>query len=233
MRRIAALLTVAALALGACGGDSDDAGVTVDEPIGAPEPHVTLEPDVALEPPPSVAKSARVEMEVARSEVSAAAQAVVDLATSPKIDGYLSSSVVDLEHDYGSAVILVHVPVGRFEQAMADLGGIGEVTRQEMAGRQLADPATGTLARKAVAAEAALSPIDVAIAGRPPAPPREQSAIEQSLDAAAVIALAIASGVIVAAGAVVPGAFVLLTIWLLWSAAARRLRPRWASRAGG
>ena len=226
MRRIALALTVAALALGACADSSDDAGVTVNEPIGAPEPDVTLEAEVTAELPPSVAKSARVEMEVARAEVSSAAQAVVDLATSPKIDGYLESSVVDLENDYGTAVVLVQVPVARFEQTMADLGGIGKVTRQEMAGQQLAEPAMDRAERSAVAAATALSPIDVAIAGRPPAPPPDESAIEQSLDAAAVIALAIASGVIVAAGAVVPGALVLLATWLLWSTVARRLRLR-------
>lgn len=222
MRRIAIALTVAALALAGCGGDSDEAGVTVDEPIGAPEP------DMTLETPPSVAKSARIEMEVGKTEVSEAAQAVVDLATSPKIDGYLASSVVDLQDGYGSAVILVQIPVERFEQAMADLGGIGEVTRQEMAGQQLAEPATTSRdERNALATETAFSPIDVAIAGRRPAPPPDETTIEQSLGTATDIALAIASGAIVAAGAVVPVGLVLLVIWLVWSTVARRLRLRW------
>lgn len=223
LRRIVATAMVAALALTACGGDDDDHGaqVTVTEPIGAPEP------EPALDTPPSVAKTARVEMEVAASGVAGAAQAVVDLATSPKIDGFLSSSVVDLEDGYGAATILVQVPTERFEQTVVELGRIGEVTRQEMAGQQLADAGMTREERTAVAAEAALSPIDVAIGARAPAPPPEKSSIEEAVDRAASIALAIASGAIVAAGVVLPVGAAVLVVYLAWSLVLRRLRLRW------
>ena len=221
LRRIMVALAVAALGLGACGGDSEDAGIAVEEPIGAPEP------DPALETTPSVAKTARIELEVARGRVADAAQAAVDLATSPKIDGYLTSSVIDLEDGHGSAVVLVHVPVDRFEQAVADLGGIGEITRQEMAGRQLAEPGMTRKERAAIAAEVAYAPVDVAIAGRPAAPPPQDSPIEQALGTATDIALAIASGAIVAAGAVVPAGLVVVAVWLVCTLVVRRLRPRW------
>lgn len=220
LRRNAVVVVVAALALGACGGDSDDAGVTVDE-IAAPETRP------ALENPPSVAKSGRVEMEVGRAEVSDAAQAVVDLATSPKVGGFLSSSVVDLADGYGAAAILVHVPAERFEEAVAGLGSIGEVTRQEMAGEQLAEIAIGPTERGRVEAQASYAPIDVAIAGRRPALPPPKGPIERALVTAKDISLAIASGAIVAAGAVLPIGVVLLVLWLVWSQALRRLRFRW------
>lgn len=134
LRRNLVGVMVLTLALAACGGDSDDAGVAVDEIAAAPEP------ESGLETSPAVAKSGRVEMEVGRAEVGEAAQAVVDLATSPKVGGFLTSSVVDLGDGYGAAAILVHVPNEHFEQTVAGLGSIGEVTRQEMAGEPAAEP---------------------------------------------------------------------------------------------
>ena len=221
LRRNVVVAVVAALALGACGGDSDDdAGVTVDE-IAAPATEATLEA------PPSVAKTGRVEMEVGRQRVSEAAQAVVDLATSPKVGGFLTSSVVDLEDGYGAAAILVHVPAERFEQAVVGLGSIGDVTRQEMAGEQLAEPGMSRKERADAAAQAAYAPIDVAIAGRRPAPPPPKEPVERALATAKDISLAIAAGAIVAAGAVVPVGAVLLLVWLVWSQGIRRLRIRW------
>ena len=219
-RKVVAVVAVA-LTLGACGGDSDDAGIEVDEIAAAPE----TEP--ALETSPSVAKSGRVEIEVARTDVSEAAQAVADLATSPKIGGFLSSSVVDLEDGYGLAAILVQVPAERFEQTMSGLGGIGDVTRQEMAGEQPAQPGMTRAERADAVARSAYAPIDVAIAGRRPPPPPPDTPIERALEIARGISLAIASGAIVAAGAVVPAGAVVLVVYLVWSLVIRRLRLRW------
>ncbi len=133
-RRILVCVVVAATALGACGGkDGDDAGVSVEEPIGAPDPAGGYGPAGA----PAVVKDASVEMEIPRRDLSDAAQAVVDLATSPKVGGYLVSSIVDLEDGYGSGLIVVEVPSARFEQTVVELGTIGELTRQEMSGQDL------------------------------------------------------------------------------------------------
>lgn len=220
LRRNVVALALTGLALGSCGG-SDDAGVAVDEIAAAPG----TEP--ALETSPGVAKSGRVEMEVGRAEVGDAAQAVVDLATSPKVAGFLTSSVVDLGDGYGAAAILVHVPTERFEQTVADLGAIGEVTRQEMTGEPVEEPAGGPEERADAEASAAFAPIDVAIAGRAPAPPPEKDPIERALALAKGISLGIASGAIVAAGAVVPVGAVLLVVYLAWALFLRRLRmPR-------
>ncbi|HEX2195442.1 MAG TPA: DUF4349 domain-containing protein [Actinomycetota bacterium] len=130
-RRILICAVAAAVALAACGGDEEDGGaaVSVEEPIGAPDP--------AGAAAPSVVKDASVEMEVSRRDLSDAAQAVVDLATSPKVGGYLVSSVIDLEDGYGSGLIVVEVPSARFEQTVVQLGTIGELTRQEMSGQDL------------------------------------------------------------------------------------------------
>lgn len=244
-RRVVAFLVVAAIALGGCGNTDDegDAGIAVDEPVGAPETPVEEYGPAPLELPPSVAKSGRVEMEVPRAELTDAAQAVVDLATSDRVGGFLSSSVVDLGDGYGSAAILVKVPAGRFEQAVSGLSDLGEVTRQEMAGQDLA-PATspqevraagGSAAdvkraeeeRDYVAAQTAYAPIDVALSAKAPPPPPEESAIERSLGTAKEISLAIASGAIVGAGVVLPLAVVLLVVWLVWTTVIRRLRLRW------
>lgn len=221
LRRKMVAVAALALVLGACGGDSDDAGIVVDEIAAAPE----TEP--ALETAPSVAKSGRVEMEVARAGVSDAAQAVADLATSPKIGGFLSSSVVDLEDGYGFATVLVQVPAERFEQTMAGLGGIGDVTRQEMAGEQPVQAGMTRAERAGAVARAAYAPVDVAIAGRRPPPAQPETPIERALGVARGISLAVASGAIVAAGAVLPAGAVLLLVYLAWSLLIRRLRLRW------
>lgn len=223
-RNVVAVVVAAGLTLGACGG-SDDAGVVVDE-ISTP-----AESAPSLETPPSVAKAGRVEMEVPRAEVDETAQAVVDLATSPKIGGLLTSSVVDLAQGYGFATILVQVPAERFESTMAGLGEVGAVTRQEMVGESLVDEDVTVAQRSGAAARAAYAPIDVAITGRPPAPPPPQSSISHAVATAKDISLGMASGVIVAAGAVVPAGVVLLALYLVLSFLIRRLRPRAAARA--
>lgn len=219
--RIVPAAMVAVLVLGACGGSDDDAGISVEEIAAAPET------ETALETPPHVAKSGRVEMEVGRADVAGAAQAVVDLATSAKVGGFLTTSVVDLGDGYGAAAILVQVPADRFEETVAGLGAIGEVTRQEMAGEDLAEPGMGREERAEAAAAASYAAIDVAIAGRRPSPPPEKDALERALDTAKGTSLAIASGVIVAAGVVLPVGAVLLALYLVWALLLRRLRIRW------
>ncbi len=81
--------------------------------------------------------------------------------------------------------------------------------------------------RSAVAAEVAYAPVDVTIAGRRPAPPPEETRVEQAVGTATDIALGIASGAIVAAGVVVPVGLVALVIYLMCSLVVRRLRLRW------
>lgn len=135
-RLIAVPLLAVALGLAGCGGDGDDsAGVSVQQPIGAPDEGPRG--PASTGPVPSVVKTATVEMEVPRNELSAAAQAVVDVATSPGVSGFLVSSLVDLEDGYGFGSITVKVPAARFEQTVVELGEIGEVTRQQMAGQDL------------------------------------------------------------------------------------------------
>ena len=146
LRRMAVGLAVVMAVAGACGGDEEDgASVSVHEPIGAPEPQLT---DGAG--PPSVVKSARIEMEVAGDELGAAAQQVVDLTTSPRIGGFLVSSVVDSE-GYGAGRVLVEVPAGSFEIAVGELDRIGDVTRQELEGADVSPEAQAARGKVAAA----------------------------------------------------------------------------------
>jgi hypothetical protein len=222
--RMAAVVLVAGLVLGACGGD-DDHGVTASEPIGAPEDAASYDTAAG----PTVAKTASIDVEVPRSELGDSAQAVVDLATSPKIGGFLVSSVLDLEDGYGSGAILVEVPTDKFEQSVAELSGIGELTRQEMSGADwTADVAAARTKaeRRRLRAETAYSPIDVALEGRRPPPAPAEPPLERALGTAKAILLAVASAGIVAGGAAIPVVVVLLALYLAWSRIARRLRVR-------
>ena len=127
--------TVAAVAT-ACagGGDGDEGGVTIDEPIGAPDAAADATgPSTA----PSVVKNASLEVEVAGKDLSAAAQTVIDVATSSKVGGFLVSSVIDLERAHGVGNVVVKVPAPRFEDVVADLGAVGAVTRQQLEGQDL------------------------------------------------------------------------------------------------
>ena len=122
-----------AVAVGAtaCGGDGgDEASVSINDPIGAPDSGVGTTG-------PSVVKNASLEVEVAQKRLSSAAQSVIDLATSSRVGGFLVSSVVDLERGYGIGNVVVKVPAPRFEGVVADLGEVGQVTRQQLAGRDL------------------------------------------------------------------------------------------------
>ncbi len=147
LRRIALflLITTAAVVAVAC-SDKGDSAVTVDRPIGAPEAgsdyagdpgdgssSVSTAPDTG----PSVVKNAAVEIDVVQDELNSAAQAVVDLATSTKVGGFLVSSIVDTDEGYGMGSIVVKVPASRFEQVVGDLNAIGEVTRQQLEGQDL------------------------------------------------------------------------------------------------
>jgi hypothetical protein len=77
-------------------------------------------------------------MRVPRSDLDSATQEVVDLATGPGVGGFLVSSVFDTEVAHGSARVLVKVPSVAFEDVVGKLGGIGEVTRQELTGEDMA-----------------------------------------------------------------------------------------------
>ncbi|MDP9068730.1 MAG: DUF4349 domain-containing protein [Actinomycetota bacterium] len=131
-RRTFGTALLAVLLLGtACGGDgSEDGGpgVSLDRPIGAPEEAAAAD---------AVAKSAFAAMRVPRSDLDSATQEVVDLATGPEVAGFLVSSVFDTEVGHGSARVLVKVPSTAFEHVVAKLGGIGEVTRQELSGEDM------------------------------------------------------------------------------------------------
>jgi hypothetical protein len=226
-RGVAVGLMVAGLALGACGGDDADrgGGVTVDDPIGGPETGVSYDTPAD----PAISKSASIDVEVPRSELGESAQAVVDLATSPKVGGFLVSSVLDLEDGYGSGAILVEVPSDEFEASVVELSGIGELRRQEMSGADLTyDLAAATTkeAKARVRADAAYSQIDVALAGKRPPPAPEKPPVERALATAKTISLVIASGAIVAGGVGLPVGVAALILYLVATRIARRLRVR-------
>ena len=225
-RQVAMGLMVAGLALGACGGDDADHGVTVDDPIGGPETDVSYDAPAAG---PAISKSASIDVEVPRSELGESAQAVVDLATSPKVGGFLVSSVLDLEEGYGSGAILVEVPSERFEASVVELSAIGDLRRQEMSGADLTyDLAAATTKeqRERVRADAAYSQIDVALEGKTPPPAPEKPPVERALATAKSMSLVIASGAIVAAGAVLPVGAAALVLYLVATRVARKLRVR-------
>ncbi|HYO60400.1 MAG TPA: DUF4349 domain-containing protein [Actinomycetota bacterium] len=225
VRRMAVSLMVAGLALAACGGD-DDAGIEVEEPIGAPQEGGAYDVTAG----PSVSKAASIDLEVARDELGDAAQAVVDLATSPKVGGFLVSSIVDLDDEHGSGAIVVEVPSARFEQSVVELSAIGELTRQEMSGADVTPTAASTKEERAsVRADVAYASIDVGLTARRPPPPPEKSPVERALATAKSISLAIASGAIVAAGAVLPVGAVALVLYVAWTRDARRLRVRFGA----
>jgi hypothetical protein len=142
-RRIALpLLVVVALTAG-CGDDDDSGGVALDRPIGAPESGSTYETaagraTTSIDADTSVVKSASVEVDVVQDELNSAAQAVIDLATASKVGGFLVSSVVDVDEGYGSGRVVVKVPAPRFEHVVGELNTVGEITRQELEGQDLA-----------------------------------------------------------------------------------------------
>ncbi|HEV2754740.1 MAG TPA: DUF4349 domain-containing protein [Actinomycetota bacterium] len=143
VRRMAVALVAVAAIAGACGGDDEDsAAVSVQEPIGAPEDDLTAGPGT----PAAVVKSASIEMEVPRDGLGSAAQQVVDIATSPRIGGYLVSSIVDTD-GYGAGKVLVKVPSGSFEEAVGQLERVGDVTRQQLEGADVSPEAAAARGR--------------------------------------------------------------------------------------
>lgn len=132
-------ILVAVMIFGAaCGGDDDGgeaAGVSLKEPIGASEQTISTGGGGESS---AVAKSAFAEMRVPRSDLDSATQEVVDLATGPEVGGFLVSSVFDTEVAHGAARVLVKVPSVAFEDVVGELGGIGDVTRQELTGEDMA-----------------------------------------------------------------------------------------------
>lgn len=141
LRRIGLMLLVAAAVGTACsGGDAVDgeAAIGLDRPIGAPAGSRTAARDAGTPgPDPAVAKSAFATMEVPKSGLDSAAQRVVDIATAPDMGGFLVSSVFDTQEAHGTARVVVKVPSPSFEQAVARLSGIGDVTRQELEGQDM------------------------------------------------------------------------------------------------
>lgn len=81
--------------------------------------------------------------------------------------------------------------------------------------------------RRDLAADTAYAPIDVALAGRRPPPPADESTIGQALDTARAISARIASGVILGAAVVLPIGSIVFLLWLAWTLVIRRLRVRW------
>lgn len=242
----------------------------VSDPIGAPD-------DSGRGRASSVAKNAAIEMEVVENKLTGSAQRVVDVVTANGIGGFMVSSVIDLESDYGFGEIVVKVPVLNFEEAVTELNGIGTVTRQELRGEDLTEDFLVTSARINVVegriadllsrlsqtedaggrfqlrhdltaaredlrklendrtyieGQTRYSTIHVALAGiAPPAPP-EKPVFERALSTATSIVIAIASGLVLAAGVVVPLALVALVVVLVGAPVVRRLRARPGELAG-
>ncbi|MGH2757328.1 MAG: DUF4349 domain-containing protein [Actinomycetota bacterium] len=141
LRRIVLALMVIALVGAACSAQDDSDGITLNEPIGAPDTGLdyaaTSTAPSSSGSAPSVVKTAAVEVDVVRNELTSAAQAVVDIATAPKIGGFLVSSFVDTTEDYGSAQVVVRVPAPSFETVVGELATIGDLKRQRLEGHDL------------------------------------------------------------------------------------------------
>lgn len=150
-RPFALILVVTTLLSAGCGRDDDPAGISTDQPIGAPPAGFTdaaADGAAAGEQVSPVLKRAFVEVDVARKELNSAAQAVVDLATAPKVGGFLVSSVIDTSEGYGFGNVVVKVPGEHFEQVVGDLERIrGEITRQELEGQDLTSDVLRTRAQ--------------------------------------------------------------------------------------
>ena len=284
-RRIAPFLLFLALAVAACGGDSDSGGsaVHLDEPIGAPQEGTgsqqgthygdTTDNSDTTSPPISVIKDANVDIDVVRTHLNSAAQDVIDLTTSPRIGGFLVSSIVDEEQDMGK--IEVKVPATNFEPFVGDLGGIGHTTRQELDGQDMTPEFFATRAklqlvqqriasllsrldatedsgeryslhRQLAAArgrarhlqgtktyiegETTFSTVDVALTGTPPAPAPPKPALERALATAKSISLAVVSGILLAAGVVLPLGVLAFFLYLAGAPIVRRMRANVARK---
>jgi hypothetical protein len=141
-RRIAVALVVIGLGAVGCAGSDDSSGdaggISVEEPIGAPDSETSTSSGTAsLDADPSVVKTASLQVDVKRDLLDQAAQSVVDLATSPKVGGFLVSSVIDEQQGYGVGRVVVQVPADHFESTVGELAGVGHITRQELEGRDL------------------------------------------------------------------------------------------------
>ena len=263
MRRIAVLLIVIGLAAVACSsGDESGGAMSVEEPIGAPnDGRVSA----------SVLKNAAIDIEVVESKLTGAAQKVVDVVTSNHIGGFMVSSLIDLEGEHGFGKVVAKVPAPNFEEAVTNLGAIGEVTRQELRGQDLTEDFLATSARINVVegrianllsrlsgtedsgvrfqlrqdlataredlrrlendqtyieGQTSYSTIDVALTGVVPPAPAEKPVFERALGTAKSIVVAIASGLVLAAGVIVPIGLVAFVVYLVGAPVVRRFRAR-------
>lgn len=141
LRRLALPVVVIAVLAVACGGENDEGsnGIELEQPIGAPEsdPNYESSSGGSVETGPPVVKQATLDMEVAHDELNSTAQEVVELATSPKVGGFLVSSTVDLRDGYGTGSVTVQVPSPRFEGVVGELSSVGDLTRQQLQGQDL------------------------------------------------------------------------------------------------
>ena len=148
LRRVVLALVLIAVVAAACAESAPDSSITLDEPIGAPDntsDFVESSEASTTDADTSVIKTASVELEVARDELTSAAQSIVDLAS--KTGGFLVSSVLDTSDGDGSANVVVRVPTSSFETVVGDLSSIGDVQRQVLEGNNLTPAAMRTRAR--------------------------------------------------------------------------------------
>lgn len=130
------VLTAACGGSGGGGGDAAEGEAFDNAPVGAP----------ADAPDAGVFKAATVQMSVPRDDLKEAADDVVELATDHAVGGFLVSSVIDTGPGLGFAEVVIKVPSARFEPVVMRIDRVGNVTRQEVEGRDLS---RGFLAAKA------------------------------------------------------------------------------------
>jgi hypothetical protein len=143
IRRLAAAAgTVLLIALGACGGsgDSDSAGGGGSGSAAGPQSGPAAEVSLGSASVPalaaSIVKTADLQLEVAREELDDAVDRAT--ATAATYGGFVySTSIDDKEGEARRASLVVRVPSNDFEQALADIKGIGDVREQSVSGKDV------------------------------------------------------------------------------------------------